>query len=102
MGKKGSKGHRTPAWRRYARMIVGGVGAAVGLVVGMSPAFRGLETIAKGDLNTGSRAIVYDTTGMDPLAGNVTPDPKRLLGTAVLVGVGIGLMAAFRKLARRI
>ncbi len=90
-----------PAWRKYARMIIGIVGKGIGTTVAISPTFRGLRTMAGGNPEQGIVDIVYDTTGMNPPAGQFTPDVSKLIGTGLTVAVGIGIMKLFSYVARK-
>jgi len=99
MGKK--KHRKMPAWRRYARMGVGLVGAGVGAVVALSPTFRGIKHMFT-DPAAGAADVVFDTTGVTIGASELKPDVGRILGTAVVVAAGIGLIMLFRQVARRI
>ena len=100
MARKKRRGKQA-AWRKYARMAVGLVGAAIGVVVATSPTHRGLKAMLGGDFEGGARQISIDTVGVDPAAPAI-PSLGKIMGTGLVVGVGIGLMVLFRRLARRI
>jgi len=99
---KGKRKYRMPTWRKVARAAVGLVGKGVGALVAISPTFRGLEFLVKGDVKGAAEAITYDTTGLSTVNPSFQLDAGKLVRTGVLVGVGIGLMALFSRVARRI
>ncbi len=101
MAKK-KRGRKMPKWKKWARAGVGIVGTVIGGLIVFSPTYRGLEVLAAGNVQGGIDAILTDTTGMSPGTGDFTPRVDRLVGTAITVGVGIGLMSLFRYFARRI
>ncbi len=99
---KKKKGRRQPAWKKWARAGLGIAGTAIGGIIAFSPTFNGLTIMAQGNPLGGANQLVVDMTGMNPIAGALTPDIGRIVGTGVAVGVGIALMSLFRAFARRI
>lgn len=97
------KRHRKMAgWRKWARTGLGAAGAVIGALVATSPVHRGLGQMATGSWQQGLDSIAYDIGAPVPRVGINQPDVGKLVGTAVTVGVGIGIMSLFRFVARRI
>lgn len=96
------RGRKAPFWKKIAKTGLGLLGVTVGAGVALSPTYRGLGQVFAGDPKTGFNSIVYDTTGMDPAGGHLTPDLSKIVGTGVLAGVGIGLIMLFRMIAKRV
>ena len=93
---------RMASWRKWAKTILGVTGVAVGAGVAFSPTYRGLTTAIVGrNPQEGFAEIAYDTTGIDPRVGN-PPDLGKVFSTALTVAVGIGLIALFRAVAKRV
>ena len=74
-----------------------------GVLVAGSPLINGLTVAAKGQPYEGARNIVGTTTGLDVsnIAGSKV-DFGRVVGTGVVIAVGIGLIAAGAYLRKRI
>ena len=98
MAKK-KRGHKMPFWRKAARFAVGILGTVIGIGVATMPAHPGIKAAASGDVEGGFANIAYEFGGVTA-TGQI--DFSKVLRTAIVVGVGIGIMAAFRHLARRI
>ncbi len=99
---KKKRGRKQPAWKKWVRMGLGIAGTAIGGVVAFSPTFNGIQTMVQGNPVGGANLVVHDLTGMNPIDGNYTPDITRLIGTGIVVGVGVGIMSLFRYFARRV
>lgn len=101
MAKKKKRSRKQPAWKKWAKAIVGGFGTVVGGVVVFSPAISGIKKMAAGDLEGGVNEIAFNFSGFDP--GNpraiVVQKP---ITAALTVAVGVGIMSLFRYFARRI
>lgn len=95
-------GHRQPMWRKTIRRIFSVGGGLVGVGIAISPTFRGLDQIVHGQVQGGVNSIVYDTTGMDPAGGHLTPDFQKVTGTVVLAAAGIAIAKLFKYLAKSI
>ncbi len=100
MAKK-KRGRKMAKWRKYAKMIVGGAGVALGGVVVFSPAISGMKKMAAGDLEGGVNEIAFNYSGFDP--GN----PREIviqkpITALITVAVGLGIISLFRMIARRI
>ncbi len=100
MGKRRKRGRKQPAWKKWVRMGVKIIGTGIGIGVATRPLHRGLGDIAGGNFKSGVDNMVFDLTGIGPEGG--TPEIGKLVGTAVSVGVGIGIMKLFSYLARRV
>ncbi len=102
MAKK-KKGRKTPAWKKWARAIIGGVGTAVGGLIVFSPTYRGLQHMATTqDITGGVGIITEDLVGINTTTGDYVPDISKVVGTVAVVAVGIGVLSLFRYFARRV
>ncbi len=91
-----------PAWKKWVKMGLGIFGTVLGSVVATSPTHRGLTEMAAGNFVQGVDSIVFDTTGMIPSKQVYAPDVTKLIGTGIVVGVGIGFIKLFKFLARKV
>ena len=76
-----------------------------GVLVASAPLHRGLTNVVHGDVQGGTSHIVYDTTGIDTV-GTGSLNTAGIVGsvakTALVVGLGIGLVAGGAVLRKRI
>ena len=73
-----------------------------GVLVAASPLMRGLVAVADGDIKAAGSDIAYDTTGFDPANPSTRLDVKKAAGTAIAIGLGIGLVWGGAQLRKRI
>ena len=86
--------------RKFARMILQGIGIGAGAFVATAPLQRGLKLAVSGDFQGGANAIAFDTAGMG--FEGAKPDVGKIVQTAVTVGAGIGIMWLFKQFAKRV
>ena len=89
------------SWRKWARLGVGLSGKLIGAGIALSPTFRGLQQVFKGDVTGGFDSIAFDTTGAIPSKGQ-PPGLEIVARTAVTVVAGVLVMKLFGFVARRI
>ncbi len=101
MAKGKKRGRKQPAWKKWLRAGLSITGTLIGTTVAVSPVIRGVTQMASGQFTQGVDSIVFDTTGMIPSSNHFTPDVSRLIGTGIVVVVGVGISKLFKFLARR-
>ena len=85
--------------RKWLRLGVSLVFKGIGATVALSPTFRGLRTMASGNVEQGAADVLYDTTG---ISSGTPPDAGALAKTTVTVVAGLGIAWLGGQVARRL